>query len=363
MLRNLMAMHAVAASVAAACAASLVVVGDDGGHPVAGATLLSESGYIIGFTDNAGAVSLSDGRMYPVSVRSLGFEVATLEAPTDTLVMKSVAYELPEVAVTAGDRPIRRIVCYAREYSTGTTGLDTMQLYSEYMFESFVADGKVKGYHSSDANLNKRAVRRYALLSGRQQPDSVFMPKEQDDITLLALGEMFCRLPEKGITETVAIRGGADTDSLAGKYGTRKIFTKHDDRYTVVTDVLSDHKDHSWTPGITKLLGMTFDISQFKITECFQENDKGTYSRNDMLYSSMNLDILGRGKVFKWVFHSDEPVKMGTYVEFYPVAVTVHTPEEYKEMRKDRSPLDFILPDCVLPEIPAAARLKQRAGK
>lgn len=338
----------------------IIVVGRDDGLPVAGATLLSASGHIVGITDNNGIVAQPDSLMYPITVRSMGYEVATITEARDSVSLIAVEYALPEISVTAAERPFRRVVWYAREYSTGTTGTDTLQLYSEYMLESFFVDQKVKGFHSSDKDLTTKAVRRYARISGANRTDSIFMPKESDDIIILAWGGTFCKLPEGKTEETTAIRGGALTDSIAGKYATDKVFRKGNARYTVITDRLSSHRNHSWSPSLFKLLGMTIDIENYISTFCFKQNEYGVYDVFDLLYSSVSLDVIARGKIFKWFFRSKESMKLNTYIELYPVEITSHSFEEYKEMRKDKTPLKFLLPETLLPEIPAVTELKNR---
>lgn len=346
-------------AVALWCRASrLVVVGSDDGQPVAGATVMSETGQILCVSDNNGVASLPDAAGYPLTLRSLGFDVKTITEPSDTVILQSVDCELPEISVDAFGRPIRRILCYAREYSTGTTGSDTMQLYSEYMFEAFLTDRKVKGYHSSDSNLKTRALNRYARLSGKDFRDTVFMPAADNDISLLAWADCFCELPKEKVEETIAIRNGAIIDSIAGKYRTAKMLQKSARRYSVINDGLSDHKDCCWSPTLFKIFGMTIDISQYKTATSYRANDKGVYDIYDMMYMSLNLDVLARGKMFKWLFRSKEPLRMGSNIELYPVDITFLTIDEYKEMRKDKSPLDFILPQNPLPEIPAAVAIK-----
>lgn len=56
--------------------------------------------------------------------------------------MASENYSLPEVSVVSGERPITRVVSYVREYSTGATSTDTIQMFSEYMVQSFHITGK-----------------------------------------------------------------------------------------------------------------------------------------------------------------------------------------------------------------------------
>ena len=360
MMRSIITVLTIALATAISYGKTMIVIGSDDRLPVAGATMLSASGHIAGVADKNGVMAQPDSIMYPITIRSMGYEVTTITEPRDTVMLNTVEYALPEVSVTATERPFRRVVWSAREYSTGTTGKDTMQLYSEYMLESFFVDRKVKGYHSSDRDLTTKAVKRYARISGANRTDSIFMPRESDDITILAWGGTFCELPEEKVEETTAIRKGALTDSIVGKYATEKVFQKGSSRYTVITDILSNHKNHSWSPSLFKLFGMTIDIENYNSTFCFQQNEHGVYDTYDLLYSSVNLNVLAYGKIFKWLFRSKEPMTMNTYIELYPIEITSHSLEEYKEMRKDKTPLEFILPETLLPEIPAVTEIKHR---
>ena len=283
-----------------------------------------------------------------------------MTGPADTVSLLAAQYSLPEVEILAGERPVRRVLWYAREYSTGSTGRDTMQLYSEYMLESFFTDNKIKGFRASDSNPSAKATRRYARISGKNRTDSVFMHKPGDDITTIAWGETFCTVPEGQIKETPAISEGATLDSIAGKYGTKLILKKSGNRYTRIIDNLSDSKNHSMSPALFKLFGMTIDINQYNSVLCFQQNEQGLYNIYDLLYSSVTLDVLARGKVFRWIFKSKEPLRMNTYIELYPVEITSHSVEEYKELRKSFDPLAFRMPETMLPEIPAVTDLKTR---
>lgn len=336
----------------------ITIIGRDDGHPLAGVTLLSKAGHILGTTDKNGVAEIHWDTDYPFTIRCVGYEVLTVTIPEDTIFLSAAEYVLPEVSVSVSGRPFRRVIWYAREYSTGSTGLDTMQLYSEYMLESFFVDRKVKGYHSSDRDLTTKAVRRYARISGVNRNDSIIIPKENDDITILAWGGTFCKLPDGKIEETRAIREGATVDSVAGEYATDKILQKGGGRYVVISDRLSGHRNHSWSPTLFKIFGMTIDIDRYDSSFCFQQNERGIYDLYDLMYSSLNLNILARGKIFKWLFRSSEPLRMNTCIELYPVEITSHSHDEYTELRKDKNPLEFQIPSSVLPEIQAASELK-----
>lgn len=71
-----------------------------------------------------------------------------------------------------------------------------MQYYCEYMAEAFVADGKVKGYHSYDSSPSFRNTKRYARIA-KNGSDSVFKPKSNDDITELSWANLMTFLPNE----------------------------------------------------------------------------------------------------------------------------------------------------------------------
>lgn len=338
----------------------IIVIDSTDRLPISGATLLSNTGHMLGITDSRGRFELPSDASFPLTLRSIGYEVECIKTPQDTVALLPAQYPLPEVAVVAGERPIRRALWYAREYSTGTTGCDTMQIYSEYMAVSYFVDTKVKGYHSSDYDLATKSVRRYARISGKNRVDSIFTPAEYDDITMLAWGPPFYKLPPGYIKETPAISQGAAIDSIAGEYSTELILQKGNNRYLRWIDHLSNYKNHSLSPGICKLLGMTIDISRYDSSTCFRQNEVGLYNLYDILYANVNLAVLARGKVFKWIFKSSEPLKISTAIELYPVEVTSHSVEEYKKLRKSKEELPFIVPDNVLPEIQAVTDIKSR---
>lgn len=144
--------------------------------PIIGASVISANGMILGATDQFGSISV-EGNDFPLSVRCLGFGAATADNGCDSIFLHPSVYMLSEVSVSPADRPITRVVTYVREYCTGSTKTDSMQMFSEYMLEYFFADGKVKGYNKNDGTLaNKLAWRKYARIANSQGVDSLLRP-------------------------------------------------------------------------------------------------------------------------------------------------------------------------------------------
>lgn len=128
-----------------AFAFSLVVAGGDDRLPLAGAPLMTANGTIKGLTDERGAIALTEAEL-PATVRYMGYDDATLTTATDTVFLSPRAFELSEMVVQPEDRPVLKLRCYIREYTTAAYGTDTLQLFGEYMSDYFLPAKKVKGF-------------------------------------------------------------------------------------------------------------------------------------------------------------------------------------------------------------------------
>ncbi len=326
--------------------------------PVIGATVIGSTGVIKGLTDNDGGIDV-DGRELPITIQCIGYLPATVSSPADTIGMVAAAYQLNEVVFTPADRPIKRILCFAREYSSGITGADTMQYYCEYMAVAFVTDGKVKGYRSFDSKPHEKSARRYARIK-KSDIDSVFKPKWDEDITDLSWFDFMAFLPDKKVEMPKALIDGEETDTVPGKYGPKFIYLKKNGLFTKKADVLSDHKNRKWSPLLFKLIGMTSDITAGTWTLSFADNGSNTFGVNEFISGTYNIHLTGKGKWLKKAFNTKEPIEMDAYMELYPIEITNLTVEEYKEMREDYSSIPFRYPDGIMPLSPAIQALVTR---
>ncbi len=80
---------------------TMIVIGSDDRLPVTGATMLSASGHIVGVADNNGVMAQPDSIIYPIAIRSMGYEVTTITEGGDTVMLNAVDNALPEISVTA----------------------------------------------------------------------------------------------------------------------------------------------------------------------------------------------------------------------------------------------------------------------
>ena len=356
MRRLIFTLAAISALLPALAGHGIVVMDGSDNTPVAGATVIGKSGVILGMTDSRGRIDIDNLNNFPVTISCIGYEQASADADSDTLLLATSTFELNEVTVSPAERPVKRVICYAREYTSGITGRDTMQLYSEYMTEAFIVNGKVKGYKKGDAKPAVRTKRQYARIA-KEGLDSIFRPDAQDDITALSWFDLMATLPDESITLTEAIKSGAETDTVPGKYGPKLTYRKKNNLLTVTTDMLSDHKNHTWSPFIFKLFGLTMDMEQVDMSMTFADTGNDSLSVYDMVCGTYNLRIIGRGKMFKKVFDTDQPVEMNAYLEMYPIDIANITVDEYKELKSEASPIAFQYPANLQPLSPAILRL------
>lgn len=328
------------------------------GSPVIGATVFGNSGVIKGLTGNNGNITIVAAEL-PATIQCIGYEQTTASSADDTIRLRPTAYELKEIAISPADRPIKRVVCFAREYSSGLIGADTMQYYCEYMAEAFVADGKVKGYRSYDSNPSFSSTKRYARIA-KNSSDSVFKPKSGDAITELAWANILAFLPDEKIEAPEAIKNGGEADTVPGKHGPKFIYRKKNGQFTKTADILSDHKNRKWSPLLFKLLGMTTDITMGSWTLAFADNGSNTYGIPEFMRGTYNMRLIGKGRWLKKAFGTKEPIEMDSYMEIYPLEITNLTVDEYKEARDEFVSIPFRYPDGIQPLSPSIQALVDR---
>lgn len=327
--------------------------------PVVGATVFSSSGLILGVTDADGMTPDTPASSFPLNVRSLSYKEGIADMSVDTLEMVVDTYTLPEVTVVPGERPVVKVISYVREYATGATDRDTIKMFSEYMIETYNVAEKVKGYRSYDAVPKIKAVKRYAQYVGSENRDSVASPEDDEFISFMTELVM---IPVSDISETDAMVNGAVVDTVMGKYSWASIYRKSDGIFTVTADALSNHKNHQYSPNIFKLIGFTMDMREMSLSYVYKANDRGSYSVHDLIYGVSSSNVLGRGKWIKKAFNTKNPVEMDCYLELYPVEINYLTVDEYKELRADRTKMEFRKPDNLQPLLPSVKRLIDRVN-
>jgi len=345
------------AAVASICAVnakgpiSFIDCGDNA--PVAGATVIDKSGMILGMTDENGKIAIANDDAFPISVSCIGYEPLSVAEYKESVVLAPFSYQLNEIVVTPAEKPVIRVVCFAREYSSGITGADTLQLYCEYMTEAFLVNGKVKGYKKTASKPKAKSVKRYAKIT-KDGMDSIFSPKRNDDITKISWLNFMTFLPEgEHLLIPEAIKNGADSDTIMGKHGPKFTYQMRNGIFTKTADMLSDHKDRKWSPWFLKIIGMTMDIDAGTWSLSFSNKKADEkFSIYDFRCGTYNIHIIGKGKWIKKAFNTTQPIEMHSYLEMYPIEITQSTVEEYKAMVNDDSGIPFKYPLDIQPLSP-----------
>ena len=324
---------------------------------IIGATVFSQSGTIIGITDVDGRIGGLSPKAFPLTVKCLGYTPAIVGAEAGTVSMTAAEYPLSEVTVTPYDRPVMRVVCYMREYTSGATPIDTTQYYNEHMADFYIPVAKVKKFkaRTTPRILTSRVYERYANSEG---VDSVSIPKYlRDDISWTQL----LSLPAEKFEEPDDIRAGATYCATDGKHGRAIIHRKNSQTYTTNIDYLADKKDHVYSPAFLKLIGFTIDITEMRGSWAYRANETGIYHPSDLLYGTFALDITGKGRWIKKYYKSDEPVNLHAFYEIYPVSMEYLTVEEAKKQQEHAPRVKFEKSDLAGPLPPAIESIVTRA--
>lgn len=333
-------------------AAKIRVTDNSDSSPVTAAVVFSRSGLILGMTDADGILENTSEADYPLSIRCLGYEPTEITTPAEEHGLTRIAFPLKEITVSPAERPITRIVCYRRTYMTAAAGSDTLQGINISMFDVFLSKEKVKGFrqkHEPRDLVSVDYVRRK-----HADTDSVSKNNRNSSLSLL-------KFPSDKTSETDAIKGGAPADSVEGKHFLAQKMRKSDDAYIVSTDGLADYKDHKTSPLLFKLVGMTTDVHALESTWAYAPNPAGEYCADDILYGTLFTKMTMRGKLFKSLFDTKNPIETITYEEIYPVAREYLTVEEAKELTKEIPATEIHPSDHASPILPRFQRLIEQA--
>lgn len=324
------------AAVCLAAAAKVAVVAERESHlPVEGATVFSRSGTIIGQTDAAGRIE-APAWEFPLSARCMGYIGADAQQD-DTLFLTTRDFALDSVVVSPDERPVTRIVGFAREYATGATTTDTVTQVSEYMAELYLAPEKTKGYKKDDSRIRVRNSRAFMRRIFADGTDTVAAGED----SFLSVFRNFFFIPS-AIELTDGMKQGARTGQVAGKYAPKMILSTDDKRMRAVMRPLSDYKEQKMSPWIFKLLSLSMDMTLFDLRYDYQKHQgSADYLPAELLEGAFDARIIGTGRWIKKMFDTKDAVTMDMHVEFYPVDITHLSIEEYKEMRRDETPLPW----------------------
>ncbi len=327
--------------------------------PVAAASVFDTAGNMIGYTSNEGVMSDIPESAFPITLRCMGYEQLVIDKPEEkTWEMMPVMYELQELVVGLVERNIMKQTFYAREYFSMSTSRDTINYFVEHMLERFIPaskDAKFSG-NSSLRSLNSRIYANFNI----EGKDSTTIEKKASFPSMMAL----LKLDDEEILAPESFKNNDNHNiyEKPGISGISMIYKQNAYSFTTVEDLLAKEEDHSISPGVLKLLGMTMDVHQLYITHAYTINEEGVYLPKDLKEASYVFEANSKGKLIRSLFKTAEPVIIRSMVEIYLVDRDYLSKKEAKEEYKNkRTGVEFIIPSSVPPLNDATRRLVNKA--
>lgn len=326
--------------------------------PIASASIFDGSGNVVGFTTPDGDFSAVPDSEYPITIRCMGYEPLTIACPENKeWQLKPLFYELSEIVVDPSKRNVLKQTLYIREYYSLSSKTDTITYFIEHMAERFVPitkQGKFGG-KTSPRIINTRCYTRHKIA----EKDSFSVASKTNIPPILS----FLDIKDKIISAPESFKGKTDIlYEKPGKSGMSMIYKQNSQIFTMIEDYLAEKKSHSASFFPLKVLGLDISLNQLITKYIYQVNDKGEYMPGDLLEGTVSVQGDGKGKYFRKILNSDEPILIRLVVEAYVADNEYLTKEDAKEDYKNKpSYIKFEIPSIVPPLTPAIQQLVQQA--
>ena len=343
--------------------------------PIAAASVFDATGNIVGLTLINGEFPDVPLTSYPITLRCIGYEDLTIKVPANrTWEMKPMIYELEEIVVVPVKRNVLKQTFYAREYlslrlpigiDTGEDGAsnyineDTITFFLEHMAVRYVPttkDAKFGG-DTSLRILNSRCYSRYNIAD----MDSVAYDAQSNFPSMLSL----CTIDDTPIDATDEFKGQSGTTKQykkPGKSGMAIVMRQNANTFKVTEDMLARKKDHTSSPWLLSLSGLSMDINQLFSTQTYRATDKCIYQPKDIMEASFVMQADGKGRLIRKAIKTKKPIVIRSMVEVYLVENEYLTKEEAKrEYKDDELGMRISAPSTVPPMNAATQQLVKRA--
>lgn len=315
-----------AAAFATLGAQATVVVDALDGTPLPKASIFDRKGDIIALTQTDGKIPAIPSGSYPLSVRCIGFMPATVpSAAIDSVKLNEFTYSLPELVVGDEKHNVLHLTAYLREYTTMTTDKRCVTLFSEKIVDYMLPKEKVKKLNGW-TSPRILAEKKYYRFTNPDGLDSVGSKCDMDFSweQLANISHTF-KIPDEIKATDHA------THTVAGKYSPVKVWRRNGSKYEMEYDPLGDEKNHTVSPFFFKLLGCTMDFNRLESKYTFSDVEGGEIKPDDVKTLSFNFDVLGRGKLIKKVFESEQSVPMSAYYEVFVIDREYLTADDARE--------------------------------
>lgn len=329
--------------------------------PLPLASITDCSGNVVGMTDKSGVIPELQKDRYPITFNYMGYaSLQILKPAEDDMKMVPQEYELPEIVIIPGSRPLLHLTGYMREITSVLSSSDSVTLFKESVVDFLVPveKTKVKGWNKA----RELASKTYVRMSNSSGLDSVSTNHEYEFIlwgNRKGLIPSAAKIPDKIKGTDVAC------DTIMGKYYPKIIWLKNGDVTRWYGDALANEKNHITTPWALKIFGLTTDVTEISENYVFDTPDGGFIRLTDLRQVSVTIDMLAKGKLFKKTFDSSSPVNVRTYMELYLTDREFLSEEEGKSLKKEIPTIkssDILAPANANPLHPAIIRSVERVN-
>lgn len=254
--------------------------------------------------------------------------------PENDIALTPKALELSEVTVTPGSHPLLHLTGYMREYASSFGSSDSLTIYHESIVDFMIPieDTKIKGW---------RKPRILAENNYMRHTDSKGLDSVTDKVDDLYLWASYARIFPSSkysikLPSDVAGVSGSVSKTVINKDKTRTNWQKNGDMIRLNHDVMPRYKNHTYSPGVFKLLGATINITEATGSYVFINSDGDNQLRpRELSRISRSMKMTGRGKMWKWAADSKAPVDMKSYIEIYVTDMEYLTEAEAKDLKKN----------------------------
>lgn len=329
--------------------------------PLPLASITDCSGNVVGMTDKSGVIPELQKDRYPITFNYMGYaSLQILKPAEDDMKMVPQEYELPEIVIIPGSRPLLHLTGYMREITSVLSSSDSVTLFKESVVDFLVSveKTKVKGWNKA----RELASKTYVRMSNSSGLDSVSTNHEYEFIlwgNRKGLIPSAAKIPDKIKGTDVAC------DTIMGKYYPKIIWLKNGDVTRWYGDALANEKNHITTPWALKIFGLTTDVTEISENYVFDTPDGGFIRPTDLRQISVTIDMLAKGKLFKKTFDSSSPVNVRTYMELYLTDREFLSVEEGKSLKNEIPSIEsseILAPTNANPLHPAIRRTVERVN-
>lgn len=334
-----------------------IVIDDIDNSPIIAASVFDASGNILGLTDNYGYLPAHTASHYPLTIRCISYEPQVVTSPTDSIGMIACSYDLDEIVVVEGERNVLKLTCYVREYSSLSNKNDSSITYNEHMVDFFIPRHK-KAKFKGKYTPRTLASRCYSLNKFNGE-DSLSVSNDESLWLNLAKIDSTTLYEPKSFKNSKEI---VKSETIKGKYFISTISRKTPNIYSVSEDKLADEKEHKFSPWILKMFGLSTDFTKLYTTSTYYPSTNGAYKPEDLISTSLSMDAVARGKIYRNVTNSDKPLDLKMLIELYVADKEFISADEAKIQSKEKpNNVSFIIPKSAPKLDPKILKLIERA--